>query len=571
MNDRTALRANAPAPSPASWWAEVTHNRIIALVLAMILAVPLLAAPADYNVTGLAAITLQTFALVLATTLLWRARFDLRPESIRRFLSTSANLPVLLFVALMGVSCAFSAHKGLSIQECLRTGSGVLLYFVAAYHFRQSKHLSLLAGTLLALAAAVAIGGMAKYQLFAEERASAVFGNPQPLASFVMLLLPVVAALGWMDKNPTRRMAALITGLLMMGCLMLTQGRSAAVGAFAGLAVLAYLGTRALPGQVKSKAVSAPIGARKHLLVWPALLAVIAVTFLVAVKSQNESLGSRPITTTQLSNDGSWQSRVQSYWTGSVEMIKQRPLTGWGTGLYPVYQSKFTGQGVPIPPDGQGARTSLAENAHNFYLQTAAELGLPGLMLVLATLGTFLVAGFKRFGELEAGIRRTLLMGSLAATIAFMVDAVSSPSWQYGQTSMFLWLMLGMGTSCIRPRVKGEEKAAATVAQNSTVSRRISWLSRPMAVGLGLLVATMLPSGVGSAQAADYGGNGNDTGRIVIGSAAVVGLLYFLSTVTDVTAAGAGDGAGAAGSGGFIPPVAPTPTPTPTPSPMMTP
>lgn len=565
MNDRTHSRAIAPAASKASWWAEVTHNRIIALVLAMILAVPLLAAPADYNVTGLAAITLQTFALVLATTLLWRARFDLRPESIRRFLSTSANLPVLLFVALMGVSCALSPHKELSIQECLRTGSGVLLYFVAAYHFRQSKHLSLLAGTLLVLAAAVAMGGMAKYQLFAEERASAVFGNPQPLASFVMLLLPVVAALGWMDKNPTRRMVALFTGLLMMGCLMLTQGRSAAIGAFAGLAVLAYLGTRALPGQTKAKSAPAPLASRKHLLVWPVLLAVVALSFLVVVKSQNDSLGSRAITTTQLVKDGSWQERVQSYWTGSVEMIKQRPLTGWGTGLFPVYQSKFTGRGVAIPPTGQGARTSLAENAHNFYLQTAAELGLPGLLLVLATLGTFLVAGFKRVRELEAGIRRTLLMGSLAATIAFMVDAIGSPSWQYGQTSMFLWLMLGMGTSCIRPRVKGEEKAATVAAQNSPVARRIALISRPMAVGLGLVIATMLPSGIGSAQAADYGGS--DTGRVVVGSAAVVGLLYFLATVSE----GGVAGAGVAGSGGFIPPVAPTPTPTPTPTPVITP
>ena len=528
---------------------------MIAVVLAMILAVPLVASPLDLNWSGTAAITLQSFAVVLATMLLWRAKWDLRPESIKKFLGTSSNLPILLFGGLIALSCAFSAHKGYSIQEFLRTGSGILLYFVIAYQFRQSKHLSLLANTILGLSAAVALGGMAHYQLFAEDRAAALFGNAQPLASFVMILLPIVAALAFTDKSSNRRMVAMVVGILMVGCLMLTQGRSAAFGVVAGLALMGWLITRPIVGQKDKEGVTAtPLRSRKHMLVWPAVIAVVLVAFLGTVRMQNDTLGKRAIVGAALTNDGSWQERVHSYWAGAGEMVRERPLMGWGTGLYPIYQHKFTGQGVVISPEGPGTRVSLAEQAHNLYLQTAVELGLPGLLLLVAILGLFIYRGVARVQEMEAGIRRTLLIGALGSTVAFTFDAMASPSWQYGQTAIFFWMILGMGTACLRPRVKRQEQSA----QAHVASRGMTMISRPMAMGAALIMVSLLPTGLLSAQAASYndGNDGNDGAKVaavVIGGA---GLLYLLSTL-----------AAPAGSGAII--LVPGATPTPTPGPDM--
>ena len=513
----------------------------------MIVAVPLLAAPADRNLTGIAAITLETFSLILMTALLWRAKWDLRPDNVRRFLATSANLPVVLLLGLMTLSCVLSPYKLFSIQEVLRTGAGILLYFVMAYQFRQSKHLSLLVSVLLPLCAIVAIGGMAQYQLFSQERASAIFGNSQPLASFVMLLLPVIVALAWTDKKPNRRLVSMIVAVLMAGCLMLTQGRSAWAGAAAGLLTLAFL-MKASSGSAQEVA---PLRTRKHQLVYPIFVALIAVGFLAITKSQNASIDARATAPANLSHDLSWQSRLQS-WKGTVRMVAEKPLLGWGVGLYPVYQHPFTRQGATIAPDGTGVRVSLAEQAHNFYLQTAAELGIPGLLLTLATFVSFLRAGLRRFAQMEPGIRRTLLMGTLASTSAFLVDALSSPSWQYGQTAMFLWLILGVGTSCLRPRAKREETVEVHAG-----SRTFALVSRPMAAGLFLVFATLLPTAYSSAQSFDYnnGSSSSQTKQIVFGTAAVAGVLYLLSTLTDGVVAGAGAGtAGAtapAGVGGF--------------------
>src|SRR5258708_7100611 len=134
-----------------SLWILAVQSRLIALVLAMIVVVPLVATPLDSPMRGLAALSVEGFALLLLFTLLWRPNWNLRRESLTTFLKSGPNLPILLFLGWVILSCALSPVKGYSIQEALRIGAGVLLYFVAAYHFKRSEHLAKLVDTIILL------------------------------------------------------------------------------------------------------------------------------------------------------------------------------------------------------------------------------------------------------------------------------------------------------------------------------------------------------------------------------------------------------------------------------------
>ena len=532
--------AQSEGSSGRSWLGQALQNKIIAVVLAMVIAVPLLAAPADYSLTGIAALTLETFALVLMAMLLWRSKWDLRPQQLKTFATTGANVPLLLLVGWVAISAFLSPYPIFSIQYLLQIGAGAMLYFAVTYQFRQSKHLSLLADVLLGLALVVSVAGLAAYQLLDQERASALYGNAQPLGSLVMLLLPIVAALAISDKKATRQIVSQITLILMVGCLLLTQVRSAWMGSIAGLVMLALLASRvserveekAQRRQNKAAGVALPWKSRKDQFVLPALLAVLAVGFVFTMNAQNGSMAQRVSSVSQLGTDMSWQARVGDSWTGALKMIEQRPLTGWGAGLFPFYQHQFTNQGTTIDPSGTGVRISLAEQAHNFYLQTTAELGLIGMGLMLAVLFCFWSAAWRRIPTMEAGIRRTLLMAATAASVGFAFDAVGSPSWQYAQSSMFLWLVLGIGTSCMRPRLRYEAEAETA----RVMERRASWVARPAAVGLFLVLTTLLPTAYSTAQAQSYnipGNNNNNSGtfKVAFGVAAVgvIGYgLYYL-------------------------------------------
>ena len=103
-------------------------------------------------------------------------------------------------------------------------------------------------------------------------------------------------------------------------------------------------------------------------------------------------------------------------------MIAARPWFGHGLGQYVIQQRAYTHQGLPLSAATPGA--SLGELAHNFYLQTTAELGLVGLLLFAGILITFWWTGLHRVLRMSGTIRRRLLLGSLASTVAFAVDAI---------------------------------------------------------------------------------------------------------------------------------------------------
>jgi O-antigen ligase len=461
----------AVAVPKSSWWAQALQNRLIALVLAMVVIVPLVAAPADTRLAGAAALAFEGFAILLMATLLWRTRWNLSRESVTTFLRTGANLPVLLFFALAVLSCALSPNKAFGVQEVLKMGSGVLLYFVVAYQFRQSKHLSMLVDTLLFLAISVSLLGLGQYTADPAARATILFGNQQPLGSLLMILLPMVAVIAINEKGTRRQYVAQFATVLTAGCLLLAQTRSAWMGAAAGLLTLGVLAMLSAMRKSSPSMHNRNLAAQKHKMVLPVMLVVVSVGFFGLMATQNSGIVERASTLSDPASSASVQERVAHNWAGALQMVKDRPLTGWGVGQFPVYQLRYTHRGEVVT-DGQ-YRGSLAEQAHNFYLQTAAELGLPGLLLILGVLGSFLLAGLHRVDKMDTGIRHTLLMGSMAAIVAFAVDAVGSPSWQYGQVSMFLWLMLGVGVSCIRPKVKAEE-VEPVLAPSPRLTRSLS-------------------------------------------------------------------------------------------------
>jgi len=501
----------------------------------MVVVVPLLASPADSRLAGVAVLAFEAFALLLAVTLMWRARWSLGREQITTFLKTGANTPVLLFMALAIVSCVFAPNKLFAVQETIKLGSGVLLYFVVAYQFRQSKHLLMLVDTLIFLAIAVSFLTMAQYTLgntaLSGERGTMLFGNQQPLGSLLMILLPIVAVIALTETQLSKRqIAAQVATVMTAGGLLLAQTRSGWMGALAGLLVLVALvvyGGRTTKSRHNRK--TAPIGfaAQKQKFVLPLMLAIVVVGFGISLKLQNSAIFDRASTLTQTSTDASWQGRLRD-WSGIVNMIEARPLTGWGIGQFPLYQHNFTGVGASGDAiTGLQTRGSLAEQAHNFYLQTAADLGLPGLVLFLAILGSFFYLGVKRINEMNAGIRRNLLIGSIGATVAFAVDAISSPSWQFGQVSMFLWLILGAGVGCMRPRSSQVEEAPTFVMAPRFV--------RPVAlVAAALMFAlVVMPSATLTAHASHKYNHKKDKkdkkvkkGALIVTAGLVLGYLF---------------------------------------------
>ena len=266
-----------------------------------------------------------------------------------------------------------------------------------------------------------------------------------------MILLPVVAVIAISESKPARQLAAQIATVMLIACLLITYARSAWIGAAAGVATLAVLAIVVMVRRAKGSP-------RKNNALFPIALIAVAAGFFLLIWPETSSLVGRATSLSNVSEQHGWTYREQM-WRGALNMIREKPLTGYGIGLYPYYQWKYSGSGTPLSLARTSARPDLGEEAHNLYGQTAAELGIPGLLLLIAAPLTFLVMGVIRLRGMDAGLRRGLLIGTMAATVAFIVDAFGSPAWQCAQVSMFYWLVLGLGVSCLRTYAKSTEPA----------------------------------------------------------------------------------------------------------------
>ena len=349
---------------------------------------------------------------------------------------------------------------------------------MVASQFRRSEQLTKLVDALVFLLIAVSLLGFAQYSAGHNMEAIGLFGDHQLFGSFLMILLPLVGVMALTEKQPGRQTAAQIATVFGVTALLISQARSAWIGTVAGLVVLGVL---SLVAAMQNRS----LAPRKHEVVLPVMLLLVAAGFFLLLWPQTASLMSRASSLNKVSAVDTWHNR-QHTWAGALKMIADSPVFGHGLGQYPVLQSRYTHEGTPLSIIG--GRSSLGEQAHNFYLQTTAELGIVGMLLFAGALITFWGMGVYRAQRMDPGIRRSLLLGSLGATVAFAVDAFASPSWQLGQVAMFLWLSLGVGMSCMRERSHAE---AAEEATAETVPARIS---RPVAVLGALALALLLPT-----------------------------------------------------------------------------
>ena len=432
-----------PPPSPA--WARLTGDPVLAIVFLVAIVVPLLAVPADSpHWRGVRGLIVEAGSVLMLGAALWRLR---AAPSLRRALAFAARgpNPWLLSLVVLGVSSCLTSHNGaFARQGLLQLAGGALVYGLVAHQTRTRAQFELLLDALIATTILASVAGFALFGGGGAGMAVGTFGDHQLFGAFLMLLLPVMLVTGFSPTAPTRRLAAQAASVLALSGLLLARTRASWIGEALSLLILAALSYRYL---VRTQAAASAGARRQRLASWASGLTVlIAVVAFVGLSQMGDSFSRRAqsMTAAAAGRDGSFQSRLPA-WRGALAMVRARPVTGWGIGSYPLAQEPFThvGRGgAAVAALGP----SLSEQAHDFYLQLAAELGLPGLLLWLGALAAACAAAKRALAQRRAGsLRQRVLIGALAAAAGQAVDALANPAWQFSEVMLFFWIVLGLG------------------------------------------------------------------------------------------------------------------------------
>ncbi len=382
----------------------------------------------------------EIMPLATAVSLLFVIFIWLRPLPPHPF-----NLPLLLFAFMLGVGVLVTADPDLTVQSFATLLLGLTIWRCLVRHvdnwvqWRLALALFGLLGAGYMLLGVLTTDWLLKIAVietvlaYLPQRVVDLPGrtagtHPNMLAAATLpyfTLLPLLIYVwGWRQRNWHNGLLLVLGWLLVTAVLLLTQSRSAYMAAVVASLIL-LLGAVGLLSASRQKYL---------------MLGGIALVLLLGAIGAREvgwgtmqSFWDDPRQQTSLGSAASLGFR-QEVWRWSTVAIGDFPFTGVGLGSYSHVLRRF--YPVAVTPD------YVISHAHNQYLQTALDVGLPGLIAYLALIMT-------AFGLVWRIVRldwqlRPFALGLAGGLVAYLIFGLTDAVPFGAKPSLLYWYLLGL-------------------------------------------------------------------------------------------------------------------------------
>ncbi len=319
-----------------------------------------------------------------------------------------------------------------------------LTYYCAKYYFTYNKHLKTFA--IIVVSITSVIGILQYYNIFplyyifdipyVESFASATFGNRNFFGSFLSMIVPIFMALYIIKKKKVY----LIMSFLSFGAILVTMTRSAWVG----LAAASVLGLIYVIKNFNKDILIRTI----HIIVGFVIIFIFVlipppfISNLISGNTNINSLAGRFDLTNEdleiLFSETTEQKKANlgsgriGIWILSLKAVAQEPLLGTG----PDTLKDALIYNVTEETIARMEKThAYVDKAHNEYLQIAATIGIPALIIYLAFIIQIIFKDKKLFEH-----NATFIF--IVAIVSYLAQAFFNIS-TIGVTPI-LWLLLGI-------------------------------------------------------------------------------------------------------------------------------
>lgn len=303
---------------------------------------------------------------------------------------SSIDIPIVLFGIIIIISTISSIDPSGSFRDLAIHLTGIGFLVIIMNSINSLEDFNKIVTVLVFSATLIALYGLYQYIVGVEMDAAwldsennegittriySVFGNPNILAEYLILTIPMSVALFWDTKKISKKIIFLGTTLIMTLALVLTLSR----GGWIGFAVAALIFIILVEKKI--------------------LLSLIPIS-LGAVYLLPQTIINRILSIGNL-GDSSNAYRIK-IWDITLDIIRDNWVAGLGFGHLPFKQTFET-----------YIRTMPTYHAHNTYLQIAAELGIPGLIAFLAFIFILFRYGYKRLIKNENNYIKVMGAGAL--------------------------------------------------------------------------------------------------------------------------------------------------------------
>ncbi|MFH1062534.1 MAG: O-antigen ligase family protein [Candidatus Omnitrophota bacterium] len=320
-------------------------------------------------------------------------------------------IPLELFWIALLLSTVFSLDPYYSHAVLLERYLGYILFFLlGCYLAKDIRMIYCLVGATLFGGIVIGIGSLWNYVQFQPVRLYDCFRYSISLARFLVLYTPITFIVLFFVKNKFLKFIALVSGLLLVPCLILNAARAAWVSVSFSLLIVSFFKSRKLACCV--------------------LICIIIIGLFLPLQ-----LKCRAITTV---NPLTWGERLP-LWKMSLQMFADFPVFGTGLGMREKLFTSYWHKSALFP-------RFQYQDAHNNYLEIASESGSIGLIAFIWIFIAFFKHVFAAIKKMS-GDRQAVLMTFTSSVIAALLFACSASNITGGvEEVVVFWFIFGMAS-----------------------------------------------------------------------------------------------------------------------------
>ena len=354
-------------------------------------------------------------------------------KKINPLTKESIDIPIIVYALLILISTITSIDPSGSFRDLAIHFTAIGFVLVIVNNINTKEDFNIFVTFLVIAATLVALYGLYQYKFGVEmedkwvdavnnpdvkTRVYSVFGNPNILAEYLIMIIPISASLFWYSKKIHKKAIFLITSLILTIALVLTLSRGGWVGFAFGIFIFIILIEKKL------------------------LLSIIPIV-LAGVYFLPQSIVNRILTIGNL-GDSSNAYRIR-LWKITLEIIRDNWLVGVGFGYIP-FKTTFETY----------IRTMPAYHSHNTYLQTMGEMGILGLIVFIMLIFVLYKYSIKRLMKQEDRYIRTMAGGVLAGLAALLAHGAVESVLYLPKIIITFWTLVGLILALMR--ISGESK-----------------------------------------------------------------------------------------------------------------
>ena len=159
-----------------------------------------------------------------------------------------------------------------------------------------------------------------------------------------------------------------------------------------------------------------------------------------------------------ISTDASNLERINR-WQSAIRMYEERPVFGFGPGTYQFEYAPFQ-----LSQEKTEISTNAGDrgNAHSEYIGPLSEMGMPGMLLVVAVVISMIVFGMRNYRRADTREVRTLSLAITLGLITYFLHGFLNNFLDTDKASIPVWgftaMLVAMNLYSLKRKKEGEKK-----------------------------------------------------------------------------------------------------------------